>query len=98
MASYNKHPNTRGRIIQEAARMFVEEGYSVSSINRLSKTLQLSPGNITFYFPTKEHLLAVLVDEMVDFQNIMMEEYENETEIHPETDRKAAEIFGYRFR
>ena len=74
MASYNKHPNTRGRIIQEAARMFVEESYSVSSINRLSKTLQLSPGNITFYFPTKEHLLAVLVDEMVDFQNIMMEE------------------------
>ena len=74
MASYNKHPNTRGRIIQEAARMFVEEGYSVSSINRLSKNLQLSPGNITFYFPTKEHLLAVLVDEMVDFQNIMMEE------------------------
>ena len=74
MVSYNKHPNTRGRIIQEAARMFVEEGYSVSSINRLSKTLQLSPGNITFYFPTKEHLLAVLVDEMVDFQNIMMEE------------------------
>ena len=72
--TYRRHPNTRQMIIQEAARMFVEEGYSVSSINRLSKTLQLSPGNITFYFPTKEHLLAVLVDEMVNFQDIMMEE------------------------
>ena len=71
---YNKHPNVRGRIIQEAARMFVEAGYSKSSINRLAKTLDLSPGHITFYFPTKEHLLAVLVDEMFDYQRLMMEQ------------------------
>ena len=71
---YNKHPNARGLIIQEAARMFVEEGYSKSSINRLSKTLNLSPGHVTFYFPTKEHLLAVLVDEMFDYQRLMMEQ------------------------
>ena len=71
---YNKRPNTRGLIIQEAARMFVEEGYSQSSINRLSKILDLSPGHITFYFPTKEHLLAVLVDEMFDYQRLMMEQ------------------------
>lgn len=71
---YNKRPNTRGLIIQEAARMFVEEGYSQSSINRLAKTLELSPGHITFYFPTKEHLLAVLVDEMFDYQRLMMEQ------------------------
>ena len=63
MAVYRKHLNTRQRIVQEAARMFVEEGYTGSSINRLSKNLKLSPGNITFYFPTKEHLLEVLVEE-----------------------------------
>ena len=72
--TYNKLPNARQRIVQEAARMFVEEGYTKSSINRLAKTLQLSPGHITFYFPTKEHLLAELVDEMFDFQRLMMEE------------------------
>ena len=54
--------------------MFIEDGYTKSSINRLSKTLQLSPGHITFYFPTKEHLLAVLVDEMLEYQRIMMEQ------------------------
>ncbi|MBE6926120.1 MAG: helix-turn-helix transcriptional regulator [Ruminococcaceae bacterium] len=71
---YKKLPNARGVIIQEAARMFIEDGYSKSSINRLSKNLQLSPGHITFYFPTKEHLLAVLVDEMLDYQRLMMEQ------------------------
>ncbi len=74
MAVYNKHPNTRQRIIQEAARMFIEDGYTVSSINQLSKNLKLSPGNVTFYFPTKEHLLETLVDEMFIFQNRMIEE------------------------
>ena len=69
---YNKYPNARGMIVREAARMFVEEGYSKSSVNRLSKVLNLSPGHITFYFPTKEHLLAVLVDAMFDYQRITM--------------------------
>jgi AcrR family transcriptional regulator len=70
---YNKYSNAKGMIVQEAARMFVEDGYTKSSINRLAKTLDLSPGHITFYFPTKEHLLAVLVDEMFDYQRFMME-------------------------
>ncbi len=72
--TYNKYPNARGMIIQEAARMFVEDGYSQSSINRLAKALHFSPGHITFYFPTKEHLLAVLVEEMLDYQRLMMEQ------------------------
>ena len=54
--------------------MFIEDGYSNSSINQLSKNLDLSPGNVTFYFRTKEHLLETLVDEMFEFQNIMMEQ------------------------
>lgn len=71
---YKKLPDTRLLIIREAARMFVEEGYSKSSISRLAAKLDLSLGNITFYFKTKEHLLAVLVDEMFDYQRMMMEE------------------------
>lgn len=69
-----KRPNTRLQIIQLAARLFIEEGYSKTSAGRLAKTLDLSPGNITFYFPTKDHLLAVLVDELFDFQNLIMEQ------------------------
>lgn len=70
--------NNRVLIIQEAARMFVEEGYTKSSINKIAQTLHLSLGNITFYFKTKEHLLAVLVDEMFDYQRRMMDEYVEE--------------------
>lgn len=69
-----KRPNTRLQIIQLAAHQFIEQGYSKTSTKKVAAELDLSPGNITFYFPTKDHLLAVLVDELFDFQNIMMEQ------------------------
>ena len=79
MAYVRKHPvNNRLLIIQEAARMFVEEGYTKSSISRIAQNLNLSLGNITFYFKTKEHLLAVLLDDMFHYQERMMEEYAEE--------------------
>ena len=66
--------NTRLQIIQLAAKHFIEYGYSKTSLSRLAKELDLSTGNITFYFPTKDHLLAILVDELFDFQNILMDQ------------------------
>ena len=68
-----KRGNTRLEIIRLGAHVFIEEGYSCTTVNKIAKTLDLSPGNITFYFPTKEHLLAVLVDELFDFQTWLME-------------------------
>ena len=75
MAHINKkRPNTRMQIIQLAARLFIEDGYGATSANKIAKMLDLSPGNLTFYFPTKDHLLAVVVDELCDFQELMMEQ------------------------
>ena len=68
-----KRGNTRLEIIRLGAHLFIEEGYSCTTVNKIAKTLDLSPGNVTFYFPTKEHLLAVLVDELFDFQTWLME-------------------------
>lgn len=68
-----KRPNTRLQIIQLAAKLFIDEGFSTTSLPKLAKQLDLSSGNITFYFKTKHHLLAVLVDELFDFQALMMD-------------------------
>ena len=70
---YNKLPNTRLLIIQKAAKLFTEEGYTKTSISRISRELDLSLGNITFYFPTKDHLLAVLVEELFAYQEMYMQ-------------------------
>ena len=70
---YNKRENTKMQIIKLATHLFVTEGYSKTTFGKMSKTLDISPGNITFYFPTKDHLLSVLVDELFEFQTKMMD-------------------------
>ena len=65
--------DTRLRIVRLGAKLFLEDGYSKTTMKRISRELDLSPGNITFYFPTKDHLLAVLVNELFDFQNLTIE-------------------------
>ena len=38
----------------------------------------MSPGNLTFHYPTKDHLLSELVDMLCDFQWKLMEEEAND--------------------
>lgn len=66
------------QIIQLGAKLFIEEGFTNTSLTKIAKVLDLSTGNITFYFSTKEHLLAVLVDELFTFQKMMMEQAADE--------------------
>ena len=74
MARIDKRALTRLEIVQVASRQFLEKGYSATTVSAISKELGMSPGNLTFHFPTKEHLLAELVDLLCSFQWKRMEE------------------------
>ena len=74
MARIDKSKLTKLEIIQVATKKFVEKGFSNTSIKAISDELHMSTGNVTFYFPSKEHLLAELVDILCDFQWKLMEE------------------------
>lgn len=65
--------NTKLEILQCATELFLEKGYTSAYITTIAKRLGISTGNLTFYFPTKEHLLAELVKELCDFQWQTME-------------------------
>ena len=62
-----------------ATRMFLEKGYNATSPKQIVEALDTGTGNLTYYFPTKEHLLAVLVDLLCAFQWNMMEQEVNES-------------------
>ncbi len=64
---------TKYEIIQVASEFFFERGYSATSPKLVAQELQMSPGNLTYYFPTKEHLLAVVVEMLLEFQWKMLE-------------------------
>lgn len=59
---------TKYEIIRQATKLFLEKGYSVTTPKLICDALDISTGNLTYYFPTKEHLLAVLVDMLCSFQ------------------------------
>ncbi len=59
---------TKYEIIQVASEFFMDVGYSNTSPKMIAEELGLSTGNITYYFQTKEHLLAVIVEMLCDFQ------------------------------
>jgi AcrR family transcriptional regulator len=63
---------TKTGIIQVANRLFLENGYTNTSVKAICQRLDISTGNLTFHFPTKEHMLAVLVRLLCDFQWDMM--------------------------
>lgn len=74
MARISKSKLTKLEIIQVATKKFIEKGFSNTSIKAISDELHMSTGNVTFYFPSKEHLLAELVDMLCAFQWKMMED------------------------
>lgn len=69
---------TKTEIIQAMTRMFLERGYTNTSVRMICDELDMSTGNLTFYFPSKEHMLLELVELLCEFQWDMMEREANE--------------------
>lgn len=65
---------TRNEIIRVAANRFLNDGYTKTTVASMAKALSMSTGNMTFHFPTKEHMLAELVDMLGKYQQKRMEE------------------------
>ena len=76
--AFKKSSATKYEILKTAIQLFFEKGYSAVSPNIIAKTLNMSTGNLTYYYPTKEHLLAVLVDDLCKYQwKLIKEEAED---------------------
>lgn len=61
-----------------ASKHFFELGYSSTTPKHICEELGIYTGNLTYYFPTKEHLLREFVEMLGDFQWKMMEHEANE--------------------
>ena len=78
MARIKRESPTRLAIIQVAIDLFFEKGFSNTTAAAVCRKADIGTGNLTFYFPTKEHILDVLVKMMCDYQWKMIEEATDE--------------------
>lgn len=68
MVRVDRSELTRNEIVRCAANRFLENGYTATTISSMCKSLNMSTGNLTFHYPSKEHLLAELVDMLCGYQ------------------------------
>ena len=68
MARKSNQKTTRDQIIKTAVELFLENGFFKTTSLAICKRVGIATGNLTFYFPTKEHILAELVRIMGEFQ------------------------------
>ena len=71
--AYRARFQTKLEIIKLASEMFLTYGYTETSTKKLASALGISVGNLSYYFPTKEHLLAELTTRLCDYHAIVME-------------------------
>lgn len=64
---------TKLEIIRLASEIFLTKGYSEASTKKLADDLDISLGNLTYHFPTKEYLLAELTVRLCEYHQIVME-------------------------
>ena len=65
---------TRNEVIRVAANRFLNDGYTKTTVASMAKALNMSTGNMTFHFPTKDHMLAELVNILCRYQKELMED------------------------
>lgn len=61
-------------VIRAATKLFLENGYTKTTFKMIEKDSGVKVGNITYYFHSKEELLKVLIEELMDFHATMLEE------------------------
>lgn len=70
----HKSIGTKLEIVKTTTRLIWEKGYSDMSTKMVAAELDMSPGNITYYYPSKDDLLSILVNSLCKFQRKLIED------------------------
>ena len=61
-----KKAETRERLIESAARLFLEKGYDATSVEEITEAADLSPATFYIHFPTKSDVAMARLDQWLD--------------------------------
>ena len=77
---------TEIKIIEAASRLFLKQGFSVSTLRQIAQESGFGLGTVTYHYRTKEDMLRILVEELMDYH---LDILENTVE------RKEDRLFAY---
>lgn len=82
MALGRKGQLTRLEILRTAVGMFLDIGYSNTAPKAVCAAMGISLGNLTYHFPSKEDILAELIEMLAAFQWKAVQDFVREGETH----------------
>lgn len=75
--------NTKAEIIKTAVALFNQKGFFKVTVKEIADEMGISPGNLTYHFKRKEHLLATIQKEILSgTKNIIAPEGQEITLAH----------------
>jgi len=74
MARVSKATILKNQIIRVASSSYLNKGFTNTTNRMIAEELDISVGSVTFHFPSKEHLLAELVELLCQFQWKMIQD------------------------
>lgn len=57
--------NTKSEILRNAVALFNRKGFFKVTVKEIADEMDISPGNLTYHFKRKEHLLAAIQQEIL---------------------------------
>ncbi len=73
MAKISKRESVKDKILRVSMRMFLENGYTATTVKKICDELDISKGHFNFYFRAKEYVLAELVRMLCEFQEKLID-------------------------
>lgn len=65
---------TEIQIVRAATKLFLEKGFSATTQRMIAEESGIGLGTLTYHFRTKEDLLRLLMEELMDFHSDVIEE------------------------
>ena len=62
---YEKGQKAAIKILDAAEDLLIDEGYQSLSIRRIASQCGITPGNLQYYFPSKDILLQALLNKII---------------------------------
>ncbi|QNI02041.1 TetR/AcrR family transcriptional regulator [Halomonas sp. SH5A2] len=69
---------TRDRIVEEADKLFYEQGFEHTSFAQIAEALGISRGNFYYHFKTKDEILDAVIRHRIVCTNSMLDNWELE--------------------
>jgi len=82
----------RDRILDEAASLFLKQGYEAASVRRIAEAVGMQAASIYHHFNSKEDLLAVILHRGLEVMTVAFDDASTATLGAPGRERLAAHI------